>query len=157
MRSKWLATLAILVPAVAAADQVTHTRLPEGTPVVIVGRVSSPPSGAIGEQKMQVALGPSRVDYTLHFGDASVLKGPNGEEIDEDAFDDGQWVRAEGRIMDDPRRIMVSRARIVSTRKIPTLRGTPYNRGGYSLGYLQWPAGEARVAGWRGTITRRSR
>jgi hypothetical protein len=58
--------------------------------------------------------------------------------------------------MDDPRRIKVSRVRLVTTRELPTLRGTPYNRRGFSLGYLQWPAGEARVAGWRGTMTRRS-
>lgn len=136
--------------AVAAQAEKPHTRLPEGTPVVIIGQVSSPPKGELDEQKMQVALGPQKVDYTLHISRASVLKGPNGEEIDEDAFDDGQWVRAEGRIMDDPRRIMVSRARLITTRKLPTLQGTAYNRRGFSHGYLTWPYGEAsRVAGYR--------
>ena len=141
---------AALVMAGAAWAEKPHTRLPEGTPVVIVGQVSSPPAGAFAdEQKMQIALGPHKVDYTLHISRARVLKGPNGEQIDEDAFDDGQWVRAEGRVMDDPRRIMVSRIRLISTRELPTLRGTPYVRPGYVHGYLTWPAGGARVAGYR--------
>jgi len=151
-------TLSAISASVAHAERTErHTRLPEGTPVVIVGRISSPPKGELNEQKMQVALGRRKVDYTLHFGDAYVLKGPNGEKIDEDAFDDGQWVRAEGRIMNDPRRIKVSRVRLISTREMATLHGNPYNRPGHSHGYLQWPAGEANVAGWRGRLQRRKR
>ncbi len=123
--------------------------LPEGTPVVVVGQISSPPKGTLNEQKMQIAVGRSRTDYTLHFGDAYVLKGPNGEKVDEDGFDDGQWVRAEGRVMDDPRRVMVSRIRIITSRKLANLRGNPYNRSGHAYGYIMWPAGEARVAGYR--------
>lgn len=143
-----LALAALGVMSAAQAEK-PHTRLPEGTPVVIVGQVSSPPKGEIDEQKMQIALGPHKVDYTLHLNRAAVLKGPNGEQIDEDAFDDGQWVRAEGRVMDDPRRIMVSRIRLVTTRELPSLRGTPYYRRGLAQGYLMWPYGEARVAGYR--------
>jgi hypothetical protein len=155
LRMAALAGLLLLpVAADAKGRNALHTRLPEGTPVIIVGRVSSPPNGTLGEQKMQVALGADRTDFTLHFGDAYVLKGPNGEGIDEDAFDDGQWVRAEGRVMDDPRRIKVSRVRLISTREMATLHGSPYNRPGFAYGYLQWPAGEAKVAGWRGTVYR---
>lgn len=150
-----LSTALLIGLGTTASGKGTTPLLPEGTPVVVVGQVSSPPKGELNEQKMQVAVGRSRTDYTLHFGDAYVLKGPNGEEIDEDAFDDGQWVRAEGRVMDDSRRIKVSRVRLISTREMASLHGNPYNRRGHSHGYLMWPAGEARVAGYR-KVYRRS-
>ena len=124
------------------------SRLPEGTAVVIVGQVSSPPRGSLNEQKMQVAIGPRRVDYTLHLSRSDVRKGRRGRKVDEDRFDHGDWVRAEGRIMSDPRRIMVSRLRVV-TRGTASLAGSPYSRPGFNRGYLMWPAGEARVAGSR--------
>jgi hypothetical protein len=44
---------------------------------------------------------------------------------------------------------MVSRIRLITTRKLTSLAGTPYNRRGYANGYLVWPFGEARVAGAR--------
>lgn len=139
----------------AAAARKHYTRLPEGTPVLIVGQVSSNPKSSVDEQKMQVAIGPEEVDYTLHLNRATVFKGPNGEWIDEDRFQDGHWVRAEGRVMNDPRRIMVSRIRLITTRKAPTLSGNPYNRRGYAKGYLVWPYGEAsRVAGSRAVYRR---
>lgn len=142
------ALCAALLMSEAGAEK-PHTQLPEGTAVVIVGRVSSPPKGELNEQKMQIAVGPRKVDYTVHIGRAAVIKGPNGEEVDEDAFDDGQWIRAEGRVMDDPRRIMASRVRLITTRELGSLRGSPYYRRGFAHGYLTWPAGEARVAGSR--------
>ena len=147
--------LALLGTTGASARDKWHTRLPEGTPVVVVGQISSPPTGALNEQKAQISLGPGQVDYTLHFGDA-LMKGPQGQEIDEDALDDGQWVRAEGRIMNDTRRIKVSRLRVISGRKLASLRGTSYYRAGYPYGYLVWPAGEtrSRVAGYRSTYRR---
>jgi hypothetical protein len=161
MRSLLLLALtfgaAVVRPAGAGHREVRATDLPEGTAVVIVGQVSSPPKGALNQKKMQVAIGPQHVDYTLHFSDAHALRGPMGEEIDEDAFDDGQWVRAEGRIMKDPRRIWVGRIRLIDPEKSSSLQGTPYYRRGFAYGYLAWPAGEARVAGWRGTIHRRAR
>jgi hypothetical protein len=156
----WIApaivAVGLLATAAGAAKKV-HTKLPEGTAVVIVGRIASPPRGEINEQKMQVAVGPQGVEYTLHFRGSKVLKGPNGEHVDEDPFDEGQWVRGEGRIMGDPRRIKVSRIRLISTREMSSLRGNPYNRRGFSHGYLTWPAGEARVAGWRGQVYRTDR
>jgi hypothetical protein len=151
MKQPWMLTLALataLSSGAAYAARERHTRLPEGSPVVIVGQISSPPRGAINEQKMQVAVGPRRVDYTLHFGDG-VVRGPRGRNIDEDKLDDGQWVRAEGRIMDDPRRIKVHALKVISKNKLSSLRGTPYYRRGLAQGYLAWPTPRSRVAGQR--------
>jgi hypothetical protein len=120
----------------------------EGTPVVVVGVVSSPPKGALNEQKMQVAVGPSRTDYTLHFSNA-VLIGPNGQKIDEDGLDDGQWVRATGMVMDDPRRIKVSQVQVVADERAG-LAMSPYARRGFEYGYVL-PA-TSRVAGARETF-----
>jgi hypothetical protein len=137
--------LGVAPPAAAA--------LPDGTPVVVVGQISSPPRGAINEQKMQVAVGYSRSDYTLHFRDA-VVKGPYGERWDEDPLDEGQWVRAEGYVMDDPRRIKVTRMRVISEQEMSSIQGTPYYRAGAPYGYLTYLTSgptvvRSRVAGTR--------
>jgi len=146
-----VAVAAVIATAGARAEEKRHTTLPRGTQVILVGRVSSPPKGALNEKKMQVALGRPRshVDYTLHFGDAVVLS-PQGAEIDEDRLDEGQWVRAEGTVMENPRRIKVSRMRVISPNdRMRNLKGSPYYRPGHPHGYLMWPAGPARVAGVR--------
>jgi hypothetical protein len=92
------ATLAVLfATATACPAKPHHTRLPEGTAVMLVGRISSEPG--TGEEKMQVSLGPRQVAYSLHLSRASVLSGPNGRLISEDDLHHGQWIRAEGRIM----------------------------------------------------------
>jgi hypothetical protein len=141
------ATLAVLLAtATACSAKPRHTRLPEGTAVMLVGRISSEPDST---EKMQVSLGPRQVAYSLHLSRASVLSGPKGHPLSADDFHHGQWVRAEGRIMNDTRRIMVSRIRLITRRKLPSLAGTAYNRRGYASGYLVWPYGEARVAGSR--------
>jgi hypothetical protein len=121
--------------AAAAAERPIPEPLREGAPVVIVGQISSPPAGFIGEQKMQVEVGQSRRDYSLHFNDA-VIKGPNGERWDEDGLDDGQWVRAEGTIMDDPRRVRVDRLRVITAEEAQSIRDTAYYRTGYPYGYV---------------------
>jgi hypothetical protein len=145
MRAFYLCA-AFLATTAACGPASAQTRLREGTPVIIVGRVSSPPRGSLNEQKMQVAVGPQRADYTLHFGDA-VVKGMRGRKIDEDRLDDGMWVRAEGHVMDDPRRIRVDRMRVISRDKRRSLVGTRYYRRGYAHGYVAWP--RSRVAGTR--------
>jgi hypothetical protein len=140
-----LAAVTLLAPAAPA--KVKSTKLPEGTEVIIVGRISSPPRGVRNEQKMQVSIGPNKVDYTLHFNDAVIL-APNGDRIDEDRLDDRQWVRAEGTVMDDPRRIRVSRMRVISPHdKMRSLHGTPHYRAGFAHGYIMWP--KSSVAGSR--------
>ena len=107
----------------------------EGNRVVVIGRVTSPPAGAVNEQKMQVAIGPSKTDYTLHFRDAKTY-GLAGQEVDEDAFDDGQWVRAEGSVMDDPRRIKVDRVQIISDKDAPSIASSIFFRPGLDYGYV---------------------
>jgi hypothetical protein len=116
-------------------DPITPGMFREGNRVVVIGRVSSPPSGAVNEQKMQVAVGPTRTDYTLHFRDARTY-GLAGQEVDEDAFDDGQWVRAEGVIMDDPRRVRVDRVQIIADKDAPSIASSIFFRPGLDYGYV---------------------
>jgi len=129
------AALAAGLVASAGADHQKLTAHPEGTPVVVVGRISSPPRGEIEEKKMQVAIGRRKMDVTLHFKDAE-LTGLNGEKIDEDGFDDGQWVRAEGTVMADPRRIRVTRIQVIGEKSMRNLHGTAHFRPGFNRGYL---------------------
>ncbi|MFN3652952.1 MAG: OB-fold nucleic acid binding domain-containing protein [Armatimonadota bacterium] len=111
----------------------------ENTPVTVVGRISSPPKGELNEQKMQVAVGPQDTDYTLHFSDATIL-GMNGQTLDEDGLDDGMWVRAEGRVMDDARRIKVTRVQVIAPDE-QSFRRTAFYRPGLSRGYVSAVAG----------------
>lgn len=113
--------------------------LSEGTPVVVVGKVSSPPKGAVNEKKMQVAVGPAKTDYTLHFSDANVV-GFYGEKLDEDGLDDKMWVRAVGTVMDDPRRIKVTRVQVIGKNDEEILRSA-FSRPGLSHGYVTAVAG----------------
>lgn len=106
----------------------------EGTPVALVGTISSPPRGAIGEQKAQVAIGPARVDYSIHFSDAE-LYDEKGNKIDEDGLDSGQWVRAEGWVMDDPRRIKIARLHVLGKNSQDYSRSS-YFRRGFNQGYV---------------------
>jgi hypothetical protein len=118
---------------------VTPASFGQGTGVVVVGRISSEPKRALKEQKMQVAVGPNNTDYTLHFGDAQ-LYGLNGQKIEYDDFDDGQWVRAEGTVMDDPRRIKVSRVQVIAPDNAAFPRSAFY-RPGLGYGYVTAVAG----------------
>lgn len=95
---------------------------------------------------MQVAIGPGKVDYTLHMSDAEIL-GANGQKIETDDLTDKQWIRAEGTVMDDPRRIHVTRLQIIGS-DMASLRRSPYYRGGMEQGYL------AVVAGSRESLVR---
>jgi hypothetical protein len=135
----WVAAFALLSPA-RAADKPRFSR---GTPVVVVGRITSPPKGALEEQKMQVAIGPSKTDYTLHFRGAD-LTGLHGQKIDEDGLDDGQWVRAEGKVMDDPRRVKVSRLQVIAPDD-PALKRSAFYRSGFDQGYVTSVAGSRQV------------
>jgi len=72
----------------------------EGTPVIIVGQVTSAPKKVAGvvQKHFQIALGPSKRDtYTLHVSDASEMVSLSGDKIAISDLDDKQWVRAEGR------------------------------------------------------------
>ncbi|MGV3721054.1 MAG: hypothetical protein ACO1SX_09105 [Actinomycetota bacterium] len=133
------AVLSLLNPASAQDNK----GFAKDTPVVVVGRISSPPSGAINERKMQVAIGPAKTDYTLHFRKATVL-GLRGQKLDEDGLDDGMWVRAEGRMMGDPRRVEVTRVQVIAPDDKEHPRSAFY-RAGYDFGYITAVAGTREI------------
>ncbi|HEU4751810.1 MAG TPA: hypothetical protein VFU47_01800 [Armatimonadota bacterium] len=124
----------LALPA-GAAERPIPEPLQEGTPVVIVGQISSTPGDVFGTHKMQVVVGETQRDYTLHFRDA-VMKGPAGEKWTRGDFDAGQWVRAEGRVMEDPRRVWVDRLRVITPEEASTIRQTAFYRPGYPYGYV---------------------
>jgi hypothetical protein len=128
--------LALSMAVIASAEAEERARpFQEGTPVVIVGEITSRPRdvGVAVENKMQVAVGPRRVDHTLHMADA-VLVGPDGEEEYRSAMTTGLWVRAEGEMMDDPRRIKVTRLRVLGEGP-ESYRRSQFYRAGWDQGY----------------------
>jgi hypothetical protein len=125
------------VQAVAGARQELSARLyPEGTSVVIVGEISSQPrdAGVVVEEKMQVAVGPQRTDYTLHLSDAR-MRDAAGQEIAKSGLQDKWWVRATGTIMDDARRIKVMDLQVLGT-DWNAYRGSPHFRQDQVSGYI---------------------
>jgi hypothetical protein len=134
----------VTLAAVAQAQAPnTIPRLAQGTPVVIVGEITSQPQGIIAEEKMQVAIGPGKVDYTLHMSDAKML-GQHGQSIGEDDLLDKMWVRAEGTVMDDPRRIKVTRLQVVG-KDPPSLKQSAFFRPGLEQGYVMAVAGSRQT------------
>jgi hypothetical protein len=139
---KKAATLAcMLALAVAAAAQVQAkpVEFSEGTPLVLIGKVTSPPKGVVGEKKMQVAVGPGKTDYTIHFRKASTY-GLNGQKIDEDGFNDGQWVRVEGKAMKDGRRIDAARVQVIGKDE-GVYKHSAFYHPGFGHGYVTSVAG----------------
>lgn len=132
--------MGLFTPARAADKQ---TGFVKDTPVVVVGRISSPPSGTINERKMQVEIGPAKTDYTLHFRKAAIF-GLRGQKLDEDGLDDGQWVRAEGKMMSDPRRVEVHRVQVIAPDDKQHPRSAFY-RSGYDQGYITAVAGAREI------------
>jgi len=135
------AVLGLLSPV--RAEDKKPVALTQGTQVVVVGRITSPPKGELNEKKMQVAIGPDKTDYTLHFRKAQIF-GLRGQKLDEDGLDDGQWVRAEGRMMSDPRRIEVTRVQVIAPDDKEAKRSAFY-RPGYDFGYVSSVAGIRQV------------
>lgn len=135
------AVLGLLSPA--RAEEKKPAAFTQGTQVVVVGRITSPPKGELNEKKMQVAIGPDKTDYTLHFRKAEIF-GLRGQKLDEDGLDDGQWVRAEGRMMSDPRRIEVTRVQVIAPDD-KQLKRSAFYRSGYDLGYVSSVAGIRQV------------
>jgi hypothetical protein len=116
---------------------------PKDTPVLVVGEITSPPKTRLGEQKLQVTIGPERIDYTLHFFRAEVLD-VNGRALDEGAFDRGMWVRAEGRIMNDTRRVKVSRLQVIAVDRAGLIRSA-FLPLGQEQGYITAVAGSRQT------------
>jgi hypothetical protein len=129
----------------AHAQTPPGTSFPEGTAVVIVGEITSQPRdlGVSTERKMQVAIGPGKVDYTLHLRDAKMY-GVYGQEVKPGDFSDKMWVRAEGKVMDDPRRIKVSRLQVVG-KDLAGLKQTAFYRPGFDQGYVMAVAGTRQI------------
>jgi hypothetical protein len=127
--------------AVAQARTPAVRHFPEGTWVTVVGRISSQPKNGtfVHEHKMQVSVGPHSKDYTLHLRHATII-GPNGHRAQISDMQDRWWVRAEGRVMNDPLRVMVSRMKVFR-KGGDSLQGTAYYRPGKPYGYVTAVAG----------------
>lgn len=129
-----------LAVGLAGSAQARHTQaapFKQGTPVVIVGQVTSAPKKVAGvvQKHFQIALGPTKADtYTLHINDAA-LTGLNGEKFAPSDLDDKQWVRAQGTIMDDPHRIKVNTLAVIAQDAV-SVKKTKYFRTGFDRGYI---------------------
>jgi len=139
------AVIAAAMAASASAQEIGARPIEKGTPVVIIGEVSSQPRdfGFFNERKMQVAVGPEKVDHTLHLRDAKFFD-PQGREIAKSDFQDKWWVRAEGVVMSDPRRIDVKRI-VVLGKDYNAFRQSAYFRPDFERGFVM----AERVAGSR--------
>jgi len=137
------ATLAQNPPAGAAVVAEAAPRLAENTPVVAVGEITSEPKSIVSENKMQVAIGPAKMDYTLHLSDAKMYDQYGGA-IKPDKLEGKMWVRAEGTIMNDPRRVKVSRLQVIG-KDMPSLQKSAFHRTGFNQGYLMAVAGTRQI------------
>jgi len=118
-------------------------RLAENTPVVAVGEITSEPKSIVSENKMQVAIGPAKMDYTLHLSDAKMYDR-YGAVIKADKLEGKMWVRAEGTVMNDPRRIKVTRLQVIG-KDMPSLQQSAFYRTGFNQGYLMAVAGTRQI------------
>jgi hypothetical protein len=133
-----ITTLAQNPPAAEAPVEAQAVpRLPEGTPVVVVGEIKSPPKPIIGENKIQVAVGPGKIPYTLDLSGAK-LYDERGAVIKPSRLDDKLWVRAEGTVMNDPQRIKVKRLQVIGKDEA-SLRQSPFYRPASSRA-ISWPS-----------------
>jgi len=137
-------TLAQNTPAPGAVVQAQAVpRIPEGTPVVVGGEITSPPKAIVSENKTQVAVGPARMDYTLHLSDATMYD-EHGAVIKPTELSGKEWVRAEGTVMNDPQRIKVTQLQVIG--KDPSrLRQSAFFRPGYENGYIMAVAGTRQI------------
>jgi len=108
--------LTVLVGSALPAQADHHDKSREGTPVVLIGEVTSQPKdfGFLQEKKFQVSTGPSMGEHTLHVSDA-VLQDYYGRKRGVSDIQDKMWVRAEGQMMKDARRIKVTRLEIIGS------------------------------------------
>lgn len=150
------ATLAATTPALAAEEKPGNNapavRLApaglfrEGQQVVVVGEITSSPKKIAGvreEQKMQVAVGPAKTDYTLHLEGAPLI-GASGQKIEDNDLVDKMWIRAQGTVMDDPRRIKVTKLQVIG-KDMPSLQRSAFFRGGLDQGYVMAVAGSRQT------------
>lgn len=128
----------VIAENVAGERQILNSTRPfrKGERVIVVAPITSQPrdAGVTVEEKMQVAIGPSKTDFTLHFDDATLI-GLDGNEAEASGLRDKMWVRAEGTVMDDARRIQVSRLQVIASDE-PGFRGSSFFRTGGEHGYI---------------------
>lgn len=136
-------------PMVRPQGAAAASTFSQGTPVVVVGEVTSEPKAV--EEKMQVGVGPAKTDYTLHLSDARMFNY-HGQNVDEDHFEEKMWIRAEGRVMDDPRRIKVERVQVIGM-DLAGLRSSAFHRPGFDQGYVTSVAGTRETFPSTGTGT----
>jgi hypothetical protein len=137
-----LFTLALALAAPAArAQQIGARPVDPGTPVVLVGEITSEPRRILfrHEGKMQVAVGPEKTDHTLHLAGAEPYDELQQEIAPRD-LRDKWWVRASGTLMRDPRRIRVERLEVLG-RTWQSYRESAHWQPGLERGYVLAVAG----------------
>jgi len=141
----YAAALAVGLAASPAARADHERAFGEGTPVAIVGEISSQPknAGFAHESKLQVAVGPGKKDHTLHIKDAKIFNA-NGKELFKSDLVDKMWIRAEGTVMNDSRRIKVTRMTVLG-RDFQAFRNSPYYQTAFDQGYVEQVAGSRQV------------
>jgi len=92
---------------------------------------------------MQVGVGPGKVDYTLHTAGATLI-GASGQKVEENDLVDKMWIRAEGTVMDDPRRIKVTKLQVIG-KDMPTAQRSAFYRSGLDQGYVMAVAGSRQT------------
>ena len=134
-----LSLATVLLLGLAGSSQARHgsTGLwKEGTPVAIVGQITSPPKLSVGEKKFQISLGPKKSDqYTLHFHNAD-MTGLEGGKIAVSDLKDKDWVRAQGSIMNDPHRIKVEQLEVIA-KDDESVKKSKYYRDKSAQGYIE--------------------
>jgi hypothetical protein len=132
--------------ACALAQAEIAQSLPAGTPVVIVGEISSHPKdfGFVVQDKMQIEVGPEKTDYTLHLGGAKMFDATTGEKMAKSGLRDKWWVRAEGVFRPEPGRIQVKKLEVIAKDRDAYQRSA-YWATGRENGYLETVAGSRQI------------
>lgn len=108
-----------------------------------MGVITSEPKAIVSENKMQVAVGPARMDYTLHLSDAKMYD-EHGAVIKPTELSGKTWVRAEGAVMDDPKRIKVTQLQVIG-QDTAKVKQSAFFRPGYEGGYIMAVAGSRQI------------
>jgi hypothetical protein len=139
-------TIAGALPAAASGGSMSA----KGTPVVIVGEITSQPKdfGFVHEKKLQVSTSPSMGDHTLHLRGAMV-QDYFGRERGISDLHDKMWVRAEGKVIGN-KRIKVTKLEVIGNDRTAFERSI-YFRPEVATGYMTTVA--SSVAGSRESLS----
>jgi hypothetical protein len=143
---KRILTVVTLVTLGLAAAALAQTTQPivfaKGTPVVIVGEISSRPHAVAvvsRESRMQVDVGQDKTPFTLHIRSAQ-MNDIDGRKIAKSDLHTHWWVRAEGTVMDDARRIKVAKLQVLGKDGVAFSQSAAW-RPDQSHGYIEAVAG----------------